>query len=78
MAIKHTRKRGSYVEEGNRRARERLSLAERKMEEGYLDEAWRYIRLAIERLYLISYVKYGKSSFKPESWQHQTAESMVE
>ena len=76
MAIKHTRKRGSYVEEGNRRVHERLSLAERKLEEGQLEEAWRYIRLAIERLCLVSYAKYGSSSFKAESWQHQTAESM--
>ena len=76
MSIKHTRKRGSYIEEGNRRVRERLTLAERKMEVGDLDGAWLYIRLAIERLYLVSYLKYGKSSFRPESWQHQNAEYM--
>ena len=56
--------------------RERLKLAERKAEEGSLPEAWRNVRLAVERLYTITYIKYGPPNFKPESWHDQTAEHM--
>ena len=76
MSIRHSRSAGAVVEEGNRRVAERLKLAEHKLEQGIFDEAWKYIRIAIERLYIISYAKYGPSGFNPESWQHQTAESM--
>ena len=76
MSIRHSRSEGSVVEEGNRRVAERLTLAEHNLDQGHFDEAWKYIRYAIERLYTISYAKYGPASFRPESWQHQTAESM--
>ena len=76
MSIRHSRSEGLVVEEGNRRVAERLTLAERRLDQGHFDDAWKYIRFAIERLYTISYVKYGPSSFRPESWQHQPAESM--
>ncbi len=76
MSIRHSRREGSVVEEGNRRVAERLVLAEHNLEQGHFDEAWKYIRFAIERLYTISYAKYGPSGFRAESWQHQTAESM--
>ena len=76
MSIRHSRSEGSVVEEGNRRVAERLTLAEHNLDQGHFDEAWKYIRFAIERLYTISYAKYGPASFKAESWQHQTAESM--
>ena len=76
MSIRHSRSEGSIVEEGNRRVAERLKLAEYKLDQGLFREAWSYIRLALERLYTISYTKYGPTSFKPESWQHQTAEYM--
>ena len=76
MSIRHSRRQGSVVEEGNRRVPERLKLAEHKLEQGHLGEAWKYIRLAIERLYTIAYAKYGPNSFEPESWQHQTAQYM--
>ena len=76
MSIRHSRKKGSVVNEGNRRVAERLTVAERKLDQGDLDEAWRYTRLAIERLYLVAYLKYGPASFEPESWQRQTAEHM--
>ena len=64
------------IEEGNRRVPERLKMAERKLDEGSFEEAWRIIRLAVERLYTITYVKYGPTGFNPASWQHQTAEYM--
>ena len=76
MSIRNSTRSGSVVDEGNRRVPERLTLAERKLEEGHIEDAWKYIRLAIERLYTIIYVKYGPSKFNPASWQHQTAESM--
>ncbi len=76
MSIRHSRSEGSVIEEGNRRVAERLKLSEDRLDQGRFREAWNFIRLAIERLYTISYAKYGPASFKPESWQHQTAEYM--
>ena len=64
------------IEEGNRRVPERLKMAERKLDEGLFDEAWHYIRLAIERLYTITYAKYAPTKFDPASWQNHTAEDM--
>ena len=62
--------------EGSRLVPERLSLAEKKINDGNLPEAWRYVRLAIERLYTITYIKYGPTTFRPDSWQDQTTEHM--
>lgn len=76
MSTRQSRREGIIVEEGSRRVSERLKLAERKAEEGLLSESWRYVRLAIERLYVVSYIKYGPPTFKPESWQEQTAQYM--
>ena len=76
MSIRHSRSEGPVVEEGNRRVAERLKLAERKLDQGHFDDAWKYIRFAIERLYIISYIKYGPLNFKPESWRRQSAEFM--
>ena len=76
MSIRHSRSEGAVVEEGNRRVAERLKLAEHRLDQGRFRDAWIFIRLAIERLYTISYAKYGPTSFKPESWQHQSAEYM--
>ena len=76
MSIRLSRRKGSVVDEGNRRVPERLKMAKRKAEEGLYGEAWRYIRLAIERLYTITYIKYGPAEFDPASWQHQPAEYM--
>ena len=76
MSIRLSRRKGSVVEEGNRRVPERLKMARHKLDEGQFDKAWYYIRLAIERLYVIAYIKYGPPEFNPASWQHQTAEYM--
>jgi hypothetical protein len=76
MSIRHSKRLGSIVEEGNRRVAERTKIAERLAGEGRTDDAWKYIRLATERLYLISYAKYGPPQFDPQSWSHQTAEYM--
>ena len=76
MSVQHSRTKGSIITEGNRRVHERLKLAEHRMDEGDVDGAWRFIRLAVERLYTITYRKYGKLDFDPNSWQHQTAEYM--
>lgn len=76
MTTRQSRRDGVIVEEGNRRVPERLKLAERNAEEGHLSQAWYYIRLAVERLYTITYIKYGPTDFKPEKWQDQAAEYM--
>ena len=76
MSIRHSRREGSVVEEGNRRVPERLKRAEHQLEEGKLDSAWGYVRLAIERLYLVAYKKYGPPDFNSAAWQHQPAEYM--
>ena len=74
MKVRHSRREGCVVEEGNRRVKERLKLAERLTDEGRFDDAWKPVRLAIERLYLVSQIHHGPSRFKPDSWAHQTAE----
>lgn len=76
MRIRHSKKIGCQVEDGNRRVAERLKNAEKLGEEGNFDQAWVYVRLAIERLYVITYKKHGPSTFNPISWIDQTAESM--
>ena len=72
----HTRKHGVKVTEGNRRVAERLSIAEKLADEGRLGEAWKTVRLALERLYTIVQDKYGPSTFDPRSWYGQSAEYM--
>jgi hypothetical protein len=76
MTVRRSRRHGCVVEEGNRRVPERLSLAERNVEEGNLPEAWRFLRLAIERLYTVVNAKYGPSDFNPDSWVDQAPEYM--
>ena len=67
---------GCVIEEGNRRFSERLRNAKKLAREGNLKESWIRVRLAIERLYVISKVKYGSRTFDPNSWKDQTAEYM--
>jgi len=76
MQVRHSRREGCVVEEGNRRVAERLKKAEHLSEEGKCDEAWIEIRKAIERLYTITYKKYGPQTFNPLAWLDQTAEYM--
>ena len=76
MAVRHSKGRGCIVDEGNRRVAERLKTAERLCADGRDDDAWKPIRLAIERLYLVSYLKHGPEDFKPVSWGQQNAEHM--
>ena len=76
MSVRHSRREGCVVEEGNRRVAERLKRAEKCAEEGKLGDAWRYIRRAVERLYLVSVHKYSGGEFDPTKWAHQTAEYM--
>lgn len=76
MSIRHSRRSGCQVDEGNRRVAERLKKAEKKGDDGKLDEAWLLIRLALERLYTVTYTKYGPDNFNPLSWIDQTVEYM--
>ena len=76
MAVRHSRRQGCIVDEGNRRVSERLEHAEKRCDEGLFDDAWKPIRLAIERLYLVSYLKHCTRQFEPVSWAHQSAEHM--
>ena len=76
MSIDHHQESGSAVEEGNRRVSERLKMAKRELIKREWDGSWHYIRLAIERLYTITYLKYGPTNFRPASWQDQTADYM--
>ncbi|MBA4384291.1 MAG: hypothetical protein C0410_06115 [Anaerolinea sp.] len=76
LAIRHSRKKGCCIEEGNRRASERLKKAQDRAEEGKFDDAWKIIRLAIERIYLCVMIKNNSTTFNPRSWSDQTAEYM--
>ena len=75
MSVRHSRRNGSTVQEGNRRVSERLKLAETFAEEGNVEEAWRNIRLAIERLYIVVNLK-QIPGFEAETWYRQGAEYM--
>ncbi len=76
MRITHSRRTGCRVEEGNRRVAERLRRAEKEVDDGEFDEAWKFIRLAIERLYLATCLTHGGDDFDPLSFTGQGAESM--
>jgi len=78
LSIRHSRRTGTQVEEGNRRVQERLAKAEHLGEEGKLQEAWKTVRLAIERLYVLALAKYSKAGFDPKSCESQAAEAMWE
>jgi hypothetical protein len=69
------KRQGCEVLEGNRRVSERLRNARKKASEGELQEAWRFIRLAMERLYTLAYAK-ANPKFDPETWRNATAEDM--
>ena len=71
-----SKKDGCRVDEGNRRLSERLRNAEKFADNGELKEAWIRVRLAIERLYTVTNIKYGSNGFDPDSWKNQTAEYM--
>lgn len=76
MDVRHSKKEGCVIDEGSRRVAERLKNAEKLSEDGKMQDAWLSIRRAIERLYTVTYIKYGSANFKPLSWLDQTAEYM--
>jgi hypothetical protein len=70
-----SRRHGCQLDEGSRRVAERLKLAEALADDGRLSDAWKILRLAIERLYLLAYAG-SVPDFDPRSWRTQTAEFM--
>ena len=75
LEARYSRRKGCVVEDGNRRVAERLKAAKRLAEDGQLAEAWRMVRLAIERLYTLA-MKSDDPDFDPDSWRRATAEHM--
>jgi len=69
------KRHGCRIEEGNRRVTERLKNAEKKGSDGDLQGAWRLVRLALERLYTLAYLK-NTPGFDPEKWANMSAEDM--
>lgn len=78
MEIRHSRRNGCQVDEGSRRVAERLKRAEKFAEDGELDRAWYYVRIALERLYTVVQIKHGPEDFDPSKWENHTAENMWE
>jgi AAA domain len=70
-----SRRQGCQVDEGSRRVAERLKLAETLADDGKLSDAWKILRLALERLYLLVYAA-SHPDFDPRSWRTQSAEFM--
>ncbi len=66
MTVRQSRKKGCQIEEGNRRVSERLNKSKKLSDDGNLSEAWKYIRLAIERMYVIIKIKF-EPRFDPSS-----------
>lgn len=75
ISLAHSRKKGCYASDDNRRVQDRLKNAERRAEDGDLKGAWYLIRVAVERLYTLVKIRSDKE-FKPESWKSTTAEDM--
>jgi len=75
LKTRFSKRHGCQVDEGNRLMPERLKRAERLGEEGRLEDAWRLVRLSIERLYTLAMIK-ANQRFDPESWRDATAEHM--
>ena len=76
LGMRMSQKDGCLVDEGNRRFSERLRNAEKLASEGEHKESWLRVRLAIERLYTVTNIKYGPNGFDPDSWKNQTVEYM--
>ncbi len=77
LRTRGSRRHGCQVDEGSRRVAERLKLAESLADEGKLSDAWKMMRLALERLYLITCAAH-QPGFDSRSWRQQTAEFMWE
>jgi hypothetical protein len=75
ISTRFSRRAGCLVDEGSRRVPERLKRAEKLAEAGEMDEAWRLVRLAVERLYTLVMSR-NDPGFDPASWKSQAAESM--
>jgi hypothetical protein len=69
------RRNGCEVSDGNQRTSERLDTAVRLAKDGNLQEAWRFVRLAIERLYALCLLK-ADPNVRFESTRNLTAEDM--
>ena len=69
------KRHGCSIDEGNRRVTERLKKAARKASDGELQEAWRLIRLAIERLYTLAFLRHTPG-FDPDKWANMAADDM--
>lgn len=75
LETRATKKLGCQLLEGNRRVSERLKNAERVAGDGDLQNAWRLVRVAVERLYTLAYAR-ATPDFEPETWRNLTAEDM--
>ena len=69
------RRHGCQVGEGNRRVSERLKNAEKLASDGDLQGSWRLVRLAVERLYTLAYLR-SDAEFDPAKWASMSAEDM--
>ena len=75
LQTRSSRRKGCQVDDGNRRVAERLRAADKAAEDGRLPDAWRYVRLAIERLYTLAKHR-ADDSFDPEQWRDHDARYM--
>lgn len=76
LRVELSRKIGCQVSEGTRRLRNRLKKLSKAIDDGEREEAWRQVRLSIERLYLLIQLKDGPSKFDSSSWRNHTADAM--
>jgi hypothetical protein len=75
LETRSTKKLGCQVLEGNRRISERLKNAERRAGDGDLQNAWRLVRMAMERLYTLAFARVTPD-FEPDTWRGLTADDM--
>jgi RecF/RecN/SMC N terminal domain len=75
LETRSTKKLGCQILEGNRRICERLKNAERRAAEGDLQNAWRLVRVTVERLYTLAFARVTPD-FEPDTWRSLTADDM--
>ena len=78
LKIRNSKRDGCRVDEGNRRATERLDRADKRASNGELSLAWLDVRLALERLYTVVRLHHGAAGFDARKWSNHAAENMWE
>ena len=76
MEIKHTPNKGVNVDEGHRSVSGLVSMSLANWNDGEYKWAWNWVRIAIERLFILIRRKHGQQPFDRRKWKKFTAKQM--